>query len=93
MSMIVAFQPEASTGEAASRRSRLALALHRLGHLLEQAAIHRQRRRLIAETKRELRALDERTLRDIGLTRGQIDEFSESLLNPGNSDRPRRPGR
>jgi len=69
MSVTANLQPRRASGP----HSRLAPALCRLGEALEHAAARRARRRVIAASKRELHALDDRTLRDIGVPRDRID--------------------
>jgi len=65
MSTSIVLQPSSTSGA----RSRLAPVLHGLGEALEQAAIRRERGRRVAEAQRELHALDDRMLRDIGIPR------------------------
>lgn len=62
--------------------SRLAGLLRWAGDYLEQRALRRERFRQLRHSKRQLQRLDDRTLYDVGLTRGQVDTLVRGLVTP-----------
>jgi len=75
---IVSFPKAARAPEPA--QSWLAARLHAVGDALERAAARRARRRLRRRAARELSRLDDKTLADIGIPRGQIHEIANAQV-------------
>lgn len=82
MSTITVLRPHDTSPSATAAHSQLGRVLHALGDGLDRAAAARRHRWQVRQTRRELQALDDRTLADIGVHRGNIADIAEQLAPP-----------